>query len=94
MRAVIDDHEIVWAKAYGVTTTGSGGFPVTPDTFFQAASISKPVVAPRVMHQVERAKFLLEVVGAQITLIVDATGQPTGLVRLHAGMDQQAPKIE
>ncbi len=58
--AVIDDHGIVWAKAYGVTTTGPGGSAVTPGTLFQAASISKPVVALAVMHQVERGRFDLD----------------------------------
>lgn len=42
--AVIDDGRVVWAKGYGLIHTGSDK-PVTSDTLFQAASISKPVVA-------------------------------------------------
>ncbi len=30
--AVTEDHGIVWATAYGVTTKGPGGAPVTPGT--------------------------------------------------------------
>ncbi len=58
--AVIDGHRIVWVKAYGVTTPGPRGSPVTPDTIFQAASIAKPVTALAVLHQVERGTFDLD----------------------------------
>jgi len=42
--AVIDDGKIAWARGYGVKETG-GNDPITPETLFQAASISKPVTA-------------------------------------------------
>lgn len=58
--AVIDGHRIVWAKAYGVTTPGPQGSPVTPETIFQAASIAKPVTALAVLHQVEQGAFDLD----------------------------------
>src|SRR5450432_1725022 len=41
--AVIHDGKIEWARGFGVTRVG--GPPVTPDTLFQAASISKLVAA-------------------------------------------------
>ena len=41
--AVIHQGRIDWVRSYGVA--GPGGAPVTPDTLFQAASISKPVTA-------------------------------------------------
>src|SRR5947209_1451370 len=41
--AVIHDGKIEWARGFGVTRVG--GPTVTPDTLFQAASISKPVTA-------------------------------------------------
>ena len=43
--AVIDNHRIAWVKGYGSTEKGQGGRPVTANTIFQAASVSKPVVA-------------------------------------------------
>ncbi|WP_460821999.1 serine hydrolase [Lysobacter olei] len=58
--AVIDDYHLAWAKAYGATTSGSHGSPVTPDTIFQAASIAKPVTALAVMQQVERGTIDLD----------------------------------
>jgi CubicO group peptidase (beta-lactamase class C family) len=42
--AIIKDFKIVLAVAYGVTNVSTGS-PVTTDTMFQAASISKPVAA-------------------------------------------------
>jgi CubicO group peptidase (beta-lactamase class C family) len=42
--AVIDEGEIHWAAGYGEKRWG-GGDPVTPDTLFQAGSISKFVTA-------------------------------------------------
>lgn len=42
--AVIRDGKIEWAKGYGTTVNGES-IPVTDNTLFQAASISKPVAA-------------------------------------------------
>jgi CubicO group peptidase (beta-lactamase class C family) len=42
--AVIDGGRIAWTRAYGVADADSGR-PLTPDTLFQAASISKTVAA-------------------------------------------------
>jgi CubicO group peptidase (beta-lactamase class C family) len=50
--AVISDFEIEWIKGYGVLELG-GHAPVTSDTLFQAASISKPVTAVGALHYVE-----------------------------------------
>ena len=51
--AVINEGKIEWAKGYGVKETG-GQDPVTPETLFQAASISKPVTALGVLRLVEK----------------------------------------
>ncbi len=55
---VIRDGKIEWARGFGVTR--AGGPAVTPDTLFQAASISKPVTAMAVLHLVESGKLNLD----------------------------------
>jgi len=55
--AVIHDGKIEWARGFGVTRVG--GPAVTPDTLFQAASISKPVTAMAVLHLAESGKLNL-----------------------------------
>jgi CubicO group peptidase (beta-lactamase class C family) len=57
--AVFEAHALVWAKAYGVKERG-GGEPVTLDTLFQAASISKPVTALAALHFVEKGRWTLD----------------------------------
>ena len=56
--AVIHDGEIAWARGFGVTR--AGGPPVTPDTLFQAGSISKPVAALAVLRLVEQGALDLD----------------------------------
>jgi CubicO group peptidase (beta-lactamase class C family) len=58
--AVIDDHRVVWAQGFGVTTPGPQGTPVAPDTVFQAASIAKAVTALAVMRQVGQGRLDLD----------------------------------
>ena len=57
--AVIDNFQIVWAKAYGVVEAGSNT-PVTTRTLFQAGSISKPVAATGALYLVEQGKLSLD----------------------------------
>ena len=56
--AVIHNGKIEWARGFGVTRIG--GPAVTPDTLFQAASISKPVTAMAVLHLAESGKLDLD----------------------------------
>jgi len=56
--AVIHDGKIEWARGFGVTRVG--GPAVSPDTLFQAASISKPVTAMAVLHLAESGKLDLD----------------------------------
>jgi CubicO group peptidase (beta-lactamase class C family) len=57
--AVINDFKIEWAKGYGVKETGRND-PVTTETLFQAASISKPVAAFAALYFVEQGRLSLD----------------------------------
>ncbi len=57
--AVIDGFDIVWARGYGLVRAGSNE-AVTPDTLFQAGSISKPVTAFLTLRQVAAERFALD----------------------------------
>ncbi len=57
--AVIKDFTIVSAMAYGVADVDTGA-PVTTDTMFQAASISKPVAAMVSLKAVQDGRFTLD----------------------------------
>ncbi|HEX6314932.1 MAG TPA: serine hydrolase domain-containing protein [Gemmatimonadaceae bacterium] len=57
--AVIKDFEIHWAKGYGTSDVTTGA-PVTTDTIFQAASISKPTAAMGVMRLVQDGTLSLD----------------------------------
>jgi CubicO group peptidase (beta-lactamase class C family) len=50
--AIIDGYRIVWAKGFGAG--------ITPETRFQAASISKPVAAMAALKLVEQGKLSLD----------------------------------
>ena len=57
--AVIKDYQIHWTKAYGQADVTAKSL-VTPDTMFQAASISKPVTAFAVMRLVDAGTLSLD----------------------------------
>jgi CubicO group peptidase (beta-lactamase class C family) len=56
---VVAGGKVEWARAYG-TTSVQGGKPVTPDTLFQAASLSKSVAAMVALRLVEQGKLSLD----------------------------------
>jgi len=57
--AVISGGEIEWARGYGLVSS-EGQRPVTVDTLFQAASISKPVTAMVALRLMELGKLSLD----------------------------------
>jgi CubicO group peptidase (beta-lactamase class C family) len=57
--AVMKDYEIHWAKGYGIADV-TAGVPVTTDTIFQAASISKPTAAMGVLRLVQDGRLSLD----------------------------------
>ncbi|AMY08657.1 FmtA-like protein [Luteitalea pratensis] len=83
--AVIDEGRVAWAQGYG--QTGDGG-PVTVETRFQAASISKPVAAMTALRLVELGTLTLDAdVNTQlkrwkVPASAAAVGEPVTLRRL------------
>ena len=57
--AVIQNYRIDWAKGYGAMDLGTKA-PVSPETRFQAGSISKPVAAAGALKLVEDGKLSLD----------------------------------
>jgi CubicO group peptidase (beta-lactamase class C family) len=57
--AVIKDFKIAVAKGYGVADVDTGA-PVTSDTMFQAASISKTIAAMSSMKAIQDGRFALD----------------------------------
>ena len=57
--ALIDNGEIAWVKSWGVKDADTLA-PVTPNTLFQAASISKPVSALAALRMVESGELSLD----------------------------------
>ncbi len=57
--AVIRDRKIAWSGAFGVADPGSGT-PVRPETVFQAASLTKPVVAYVALRLADRGVLDLD----------------------------------
>jgi len=57
--AFFDHGQIVWARGYGFADIASKR-PITPDTLFQAASISKPVAALAALRLVLDGKLSLD----------------------------------
>jgi CubicO group peptidase (beta-lactamase class C family) len=81
--AVIHDGRIAWAKGYGVAAVN--GPAVTPETLFQAASISKPVTALAALRMVEAKQLSLD---ADINTTLTSWKLPPGPGGAHATLRQ------
>jgi CubicO group peptidase (beta-lactamase class C family) len=57
--AFFDHGRIAWTRTYGVADSQNGR-PVTPETLFQAGSISKPIAALGALALVENGKLKLD----------------------------------
>src|SRR6202040_2037801 len=57
--ACIHNGTVEWTRVFGAARVGSQ--PVTPETLFQASSISMPVTAQAVLRLVEQRKLNLDV---------------------------------
>ena len=57
--ALIRDREIAWVEAFGLRDKETNS-PLTPETVFEAASLSKPAYSYVVLKLVELGKFSLE----------------------------------
>ncbi len=57
--AFVSGGEVAWSAELGVANAETGA-PVTPETVFEAASLTKPVVAYAVLRLVERGEFDLD----------------------------------
>jgi CubicO group peptidase (beta-lactamase class C family) len=81
--AVIRKGKIAWTKGYGVAA--KDGQPVTPDTLFQAASISKPLTSLAALRMVEANKLALD---ADINTALSSWKLPPGPKGAHATLRQ------
>ncbi|MEP7273688.1 MAG: serine hydrolase [Acidobacteriota bacterium] len=57
--AIVENGALIWAKGFGISNTTTKA-PVTDDTVFEAASLSKPVFAYAVLKLVDAGKFDLD----------------------------------
>jgi CubicO group peptidase (beta-lactamase class C family) len=57
--AIIDNYAVIWSAGYGDALAG-GDRKVTPETLFQAASISKPITALATLKLVEKKELDLD----------------------------------
>jgi len=57
---VVKDGRLVYSRGVGTMETGAANKPVTPETLFHMASITKPFVATAVMQLAEQGKIDLD----------------------------------
>jgi len=91
--AVINNGRIEWAKGYGVREEGTNQ-PVTQETRFQAASISKPVAAMAALRLVQEGKLSLdENVNAKLKSWKMPDKKPSDLVRRNCFRNRRGSSL-
>jgi CubicO group peptidase (beta-lactamase class C family) len=78
--AVVHDYQLQWAQGFGMADI-KNNIPVTPDTLFQAASISKPVTAMAALKAVEEGKLSLDQNINEVLISWKVPGQTTVTLR-------------
>jgi CubicO group peptidase (beta-lactamase class C family) len=58
--AIVQEHKLIYAKGFGVTSVEDGGLPVTPETLFRIGSITKSLTGTAIMRLVEAGKLDLD----------------------------------
>lgn len=58
--AIVQEHKLIYARGFGVTSVEDGGIPVTPETLFRIGSITKPLTGTAIMRLVEAGKLDLD----------------------------------
>ncbi len=58
--AVVSREEVPYAKGFGVTSVEAGGSPVTPDTLFRLASVTKVLTGTALMRLVDTGDLDLD----------------------------------
>lgn len=58
--AVMREHEIVYARGFGVTSVEDAALPITPDTLFCCGSTSKSLTGTAIMRLVEKGLLDLD----------------------------------
>src|SRR5262249_50430053 len=57
---IVEDGQLVYSRGFGVMRVGDPSHPVTQETLFHMASITKPFVATALMQLVEQGKVDLD----------------------------------
>ncbi|MDQ2902113.1 MAG: beta-lactamase family protein [Chloroflexota bacterium] len=58
--AIVKDQAVIYARGFGVTSVEDSGVPVTPQTLFRIASVTRPLTGTALMRLVEQGKLDLD----------------------------------
>ena len=58
--AIVKGQGVIYARGFGIISVEDGGLPVTPQTLFRIASVTKPLTGTAIMRLVEAGKLDLD----------------------------------